>query len=93
MDNVLDAVKSGAAGSWYLQNRGDTMVKDEFDFGFAVDLMHKDLNLVIHQANHIGSQTPLTEMMLNSLEESQHDGDNRMDATVIIRNYLKEKND
>ena len=40
MDNVLDAVKSGAAGSWYLQNRGDTMVKDEFDFGFAVDLMH-----------------------------------------------------
>ena len=69
------------------------MVKDEFDFGFAVDLKPKDLNLVIDQAKHIGSQTPLTEMMLNSLEESQHDGDNRMDATVIIRNYLKEKND
>ena len=70
------------------------MVKDEFDFGFAVDLMHKDLNLVIDQAKLIGSETPLTKMMLNSLEESQHDGDNRMDATVIIRNYLKEeKND
>ena len=70
------------------------MVKDEFDFGFAVDLMHKDLNLVIDQAKHIGSETPLTEMMLNSLEESQQAGDNRMDATVIIRNYLKEeKND
>ena len=94
MDNVLDAVKSGAAGSWYLQNRGDTMVKDEFDFGFAVDLMHKDLNLVIDQAKLIGSETPLTNMMLNSLEESQKAGDNRMDATVIIRNYLKEeKND
>ena len=94
MDNVLDAVKSGAAGSWYLQNRGDTMVKDEFDFGFAVDLMHKDLNLVIDQAKHIGSETPLTNMMLNSLKQSQYDGDNRMDATVIIRNYLKEeKND
>ena len=91
MDNVLDAVKSGAAGSWYLQNRADTMVNDEFDFGFAVDLMHKDLNLVIDQAKLIGSETPLTKIMLNSLEESQHDGDNRMDATVIIRNYLKEE--
>ena len=70
------------------------MVKDEFDFGFAVDLMHKDLNLVIDQAKLIASETPLTKMMLNSLEESQQDGDNRMDATVIIRNYLQEeKND
>ena len=67
------------------------MVKVEFDFGFAVDLMPKDLNLVIDQAKLIGSETPLTKMMLNSLEESQHAGDNRMDATVIIRNYLKEK--
>jgi 3-hydroxyisobutyrate dehydrogenase-like beta-hydroxyacid dehydrogenase len=56
--------------------------------------MHKDLNLVIDQAKLIGSETPLTKMMLNSLEQSQHDGDNRMDATVIIRNYRKEeKND
>ena len=70
------------------------MVNDEFNFGFAVDLMHKDLNLVIDQAKLIGSETPLTKMMLNSLQESQQAGDNRMDATVIIRNYLKEeKND
>ena len=70
------------------------MAAGEFDFGFAVDLMHKDLNLVIDQAKLIGSETPLTKMMLNSLEESQKDGENRMDATVIIRNYLKEeKND
>ena len=83
MDNVLDAVKSGAAGSWYLQNRGDTMVKDEFDFGFAVDLMHKDLNLVIDQAKLIGSETPLTTMMLNSQEQSQHD--NKISRTRIGR--------
>jgi len=90
MDNVLNAVKSGAAGSWYLQNRGDTMVADEFDFGFAVDWMHKDLNLVQNQAQQINANTPLTEMMLASLEQSQQTGDNRMDATVIIRNYLKD---
>jgi 3-hydroxyisobutyrate dehydrogenase len=90
MDNVLNAVKSGAAGSWYLQNRGDTMVADEFDFGFAVDWMHKDLNLVQNQAQQIKANTPLTEMMIASLEQSQLAGDNRMDATVIIRNYLKD---
>ena len=90
MDNVLNAVKNGAAGSWYLQNRGDTMVADEFDFGFAVDWMHKDLNLVQNQAQQIKANTPLTEMMIASLEQSQQTGDNRMDATVIIRNYLKD---
>ena len=90
MENVLNAVKNGAAGSWYLQNRGDTMVADEFDFGFAVDWMHKDLNLVQNQAQQINANTPLTAMMLASLKQSQQAGDNRMDATVIIRNYLKD---
>ena len=90
MKNVLNAVKNGAAGSWYLQNRGETMVADEFDFGFAVDLMHKDLNLVQNQALQINANTPLTEMMLASLEQSQQAGDNSMDVTVIIRNYLKD---
>ena len=92
MDNVLNAVKNGAAGSWYLQNRGETMINDEFDFGFAVDWMHKDLNLVINQAKHINADTPLAKMMLTSLEQSQQAGDNRLDATVIIRNYLKDTN-
>ena len=90
IENVLNAVKNGAAGSWYLQNRGETMVADEFDFGFAVDLMHKDLNLVQNQALQINANTPLTEMMLASLEQSQQAGDNSMDVTVIIRNYLKD---
>ena len=90
MDNVLNAVKNGAAGSWYLQNRGETMINDEFAFGFAVDWMHKDLNLVINQAAHISADTPLAKMMRTSLEQSQQAGDNRLDATVIIRNYLKD---
>ena len=52
--------------------------------------MHKDLNLVINQAEHISADTPLAKMMLTSLEQSQQAGDNRLDATVIIRNYLKD---
>jgi len=87
MNLVLDAVTQGAAGSWYLQNRGETMVRDEFDFGFAVDWMAKDLGLVQAESSAIGAPTPLTAMTAGYLAESQDAGDNRMDATAIIRRY------
>lgn len=87
MDLVLSAVTQGAAGSWYLSNRGETMVRDEFDFGFAVDWMAKDLGLVQTEAASLGAPTPLTEMTAAYLAESQEAGDNRMDATSIIRRY------
>ena len=87
MNLVLQAVTQGAAGSWYLSNRGTTMVADEFDFGFAVDWMAKDLGLVQTEAESLGSDTPLTDLTARYLSESQAAGDNRMDATVIIRRY------
>lgn len=87
MNLVLDAVTQGAAGSWYLQNRGETMVADEFDFGFAVDWMAKDLGLVQNESAALGAPTPLTAMTAEYLAESQAAGDNRMDATAIIRRY------
>ena len=91
MNLVLAAVTKGAAGSWYLQNRGETMVADEFDFGFAVDWMAKDLGLVAEEAGAVGAATPLTEMTAGFLAESQGAGDNRMDATAIVRRY-RERN-
>ena len=87
MELVLQAVTQGAAGSWYLSNRGETMVKDEFDFGFAVDWMAKDLGLVKTEADALGAATPLTDLTAGYLAESQDAGDNRMDATSIIRRY------
>ncbi|MEM9564903.1 MAG: NAD(P)-dependent oxidoreductase [Actinomycetota bacterium] len=87
MDLVFQAVTQGAAGSWYLSNRGETMLADEFDFGFAVDWMAKDLGLVRAEAEAIGAATPLTELTAGYLDEARDDGDNRMDATVIIRRY------
>lgn len=87
MKLVLQAVTQGAAGSWYLSNRGETMIADEFDFGFAVDWMAKDLGLVQAEAEAIGANTPLTELTAGHLASSQDAGDNRMDATAIIRNY------
>jgi 3-hydroxyisobutyrate dehydrogenase len=87
MNLVLQAVTQGAAGSWYLSNRGETMIRDEFDFGFAVDWMAKDLGLVKAEAEAVGSETPLTDLTAGYLAESQQAGDNRMDATSIIRRY------
>ena len=87
MDLVVQAVTQGAANSWYLANRGETMLADEFDFGFAVDWMAKDLGLVRAEAESLGADTPLTELTARYLAESQAAGDNRMDATVIIRRY------
>jgi len=90
MDKVLNAVKNGAAGSWYLQNRGETMVADKFDFGFAVDWMHKDLNLVLSQSANMDTDTPLADLAVQYLKQSQEAGDNRLDVTAIIRNYTKQ---
>ncbi len=92
MELVLQAVTKGAAGSWYLSNRGQTMVNDEFDFGFAVDWMAKDLGLVQGEAAALGAATPLTSMVADHLAASQQAGDNRCDATVIVRRY-REAND
>ncbi len=91
MNLVFNAVSQGAAGSWYLSNRAETMLADEFDFGFAVDWMAKDLGLVADEAETIGAPTPLTAMTRKSLAESQDAGDNRRDATVIIRRYREQR--
>jgi 3-hydroxyisobutyrate dehydrogenase-like beta-hydroxyacid dehydrogenase len=87
MGKVLAAVTKGAAGSWYLSNRGETMVNDEFDFGFAVDWMAKDLGLVQDEASALGAETPLTALVSGYLKATQDAGENRMDATAIVRRY------
>lgn len=91
MGLVFQAVTQGAANSWYLSNRGETMLADEFDFGFAADWMAKDLGLVKAEAEAIGAPAPLTELTSGYLAESQQAGDNRMDATVIIRRYRERR--
>ena len=60
MDKVLDVISGGAAQSWQMVNRGHTMVRDEFDFGFALDWMRKDLRIVFEEATANGSPLPVT---------------------------------
>ena len=87
MEQVLEAVTKGAAGSWYLQNRGHTMIADEFDFGFAIDWMLKDLNLVADAATTLNAPIPLVELCRHYTAETAAAGENRLDATSIIRRY------
>ena len=58
MPQVIDVISQGAASSWQMVNRGPTMIKDEFDFGFAVDWMRKDLGLVLEEARRHGARLP-----------------------------------
>ena len=85
MDLVLEAVTKGAANSWYLENRGHTMVRDEFDFGFAVDWMRKDLRICLDEAARIGAVLPGTEATEKLYAELQQRGANRLDATAVIK--------
>jgi 3-hydroxyisobutyrate dehydrogenase len=78
-------VTKGAANSWYLQNRGHTMVAGAFDFGFAVDWMHKDLGLCLDQAERLGVPTPVTALAATDYGRLQEDGDGRLDASAVIR--------
>jgi len=89
VDQVLDAVTKGAANSWYLEHRGRTMVRDEFDFGFAVDWMRKDLRLCIDEAVRIGAALPATRATEEAYAKLQQRGDNRLDATALIRLYTQ----
>lgn len=87
MEKVLAAVTQGAAGSWYLSNRADTMLADEFGFGFAVDWMAKDLRIVTDTGSEIQADTPLVQLAQQLLIKAQEAGDSELDATAIIRQY------
>jgi 3-hydroxyisobutyrate dehydrogenase-like beta-hydroxyacid dehydrogenase len=84
-DLVLQAVTGGAANSWYLSNRGATMMRDEFDFGFAVDWMRKDLRICLEEAARREIPLPLTALAEQDYAASQQRGDGRLDASAIIR--------
>lgn len=82
---VLDVISKGAAQSWQMENRGKTMVADKFDFGFAVDLMRKDLGLVIAEAEKIGAQIECTKLVDHFYSEVQAMGGNRWDTSSLIK--------
>ena len=82
---VLDVIGKGAAQSWQMDNRGKTMVADQFNFGFAVDWMRKDLGLVLDEAKRNGARLPVTALVDQFYADVQAMGGNRMDTSSLIK--------
>ena len=85
MNQVLDVIGKGAAQSWQLDNRGKTMVADQFDFGFAVDWMRKDLGLVLDEAKRNGARLPVTALVDQFYADVQQMGGKRWDTSSLIK--------
>jgi 3-hydroxyisobutyrate dehydrogenase-like beta-hydroxyacid dehydrogenase len=81
---VLDVISKGAAQSWQMENRGKTMLKREFNFGFAVDWMRKDLGICMEEARRNGAKLPLTSMIDQFYGEVQAAGGKRFDTSSLI---------
>jgi 3-hydroxyisobutyrate dehydrogenase len=85
MKQVLDVIGKGAAQSWQLENRGPTMVDDQFDFGFAVDWMRKDLGLCLQEARRNGARLPVAALVDQFYADLQAQGGGRRDTSSLIR--------
>ncbi len=88
-DRVLEAISGGAAQSWQMENRWKTMVQGEFDFGFALDWMRKDLAYALAEAERLGLETPVTKLVDGFYNELQDMGAGRQDTSALIRRLPK----
>ena len=89
-DDVVDVISKGAAQSWQMENRAKTMVRDEFEFGFAVEWMRKDLAICFDEAKRNGAQLPMTEMVDKFYEEVIALGGKRWDTSSLIARLTKD---
>ena len=85
MKLVLEVIGKGAAQSWQMDNRGKTMVDDQYNFGFAVDWMHKDLGLVLDEAKRNGARLPVTALVDQFYADVQQLGGGRWDTSSLIK--------
>lgn len=81
---VIKAISKGAAQSWQMENRWETMVNDEFEFGFAVEWMRKDLGIAIDEANRNGARLDMTRLVDSYYAEVQEMGGSRWDTSSLI---------
>ena len=85
LDKLFEAISGGAAQSLQMDNRFDTMARDEFNFGFAIDWMRKDLGLAIEEARNVGASVPITGLIDQFYAELQAMGGGRQDTSALIR--------
>jgi 3-hydroxyisobutyrate dehydrogenase-like beta-hydroxyacid dehydrogenase len=85
MKAVLEVIGKGAAQSWQMDNRGPTMIDDQFDFGFAVDWMRKDLGLCLDEARRNGARLPVAALVDQFYADVQSMGGRRWDTSSLVK--------
>ena len=84
INEVVDIIKNGAAGSWQMENRSATMAERKFDYGFAVNWMRKDLGIALDIAREVGARLPMTALVDQFYAEVQALGGSRWDTSSLI---------
>ena len=82
---VVEVISQGAAGSWQMANRNETMLDDHFDHGFAVDWMRKDLGICLSTADEVGASLPVTALVDQFYKDIQKMGGGRWDTSSLIK--------
>ena len=89
IEAVVEVISQGAAGSWQMANRHQTMAKDEYDFGFAVDWMRKDLDICLRTGEEIGASLPGTALIDQYYKDVQAMGGGRWDTSSLLARLRK----
>lgn len=89
LEQVVGVISKGAAQSWQMENRSATMAKGEFDFGFAVDWMRKDLGLTLDEARRLGVSLPVAALVDQFYADVQAMGGGRQDTSSLIRRLVR----
>ena len=85
MNKVLDAISKGAAQSWQMENRAVTMLEDKFNFGFAIDLMIKDLKIALLEAKSLDLNLQTTKDVLDRYNKLSKNGYGNLDTSSLIK--------
>lgn len=86
---VVEVISQGAAGSWQMANRYETMLDDHFEHGFAVDWMRKDLGICLSTANETGASLPVTALVDQFYKDVQNMGGGRWDTSSLFKRLSK----
>jgi 3-hydroxyisobutyrate dehydrogenase-like beta-hydroxyacid dehydrogenase len=81
---LIETISKGAAGSWQMENRYKTMLADEYEFGFAVDWMRKDLGIALEEAKNNGSELPVAQLVDSFYSDIQKMGGGRWDTSSLL---------
>lgn len=86
---LVETISKGAAGSWQMDNRYETMLSDQYEFGFAVDWMRKDLGIAIDEAKNNGAELPVAELVDSYYAEVQEMGGGRWDTSSLLARFTR----